>query len=720
MSMRSTCRSSHAFQMMEPLEDRRLLSTVTLDFNGGAGGIADTGFSSVLATSHGKGLIASKLSLGGGRLTIASTAGDLVGTTNNQDNALDLNVDATRNFIVQTRLAGLPFNKSVQSGGIFIGTGEDNYVKLVAGYNAGQILQLASESGAIFTSALQPTFKFTGITSLDLRLVGNAASQTLTASYRVNSDSDTAWVVLGSVSNSAAMTSASKAGILTTNFGSKISTSVPFESFSLQNDDATYPSGSVLTVGANINTSKLAGSESTGQIAMNPTNPNNLVIVSQSGDNHGALLPLSTSFDGGKTWSTQLVGAQDGFNAGNPRPDGHVAFDSFGNLYLTYMVAASPTEIRLAVLRSTNGGQTFTSLGTAETGTTYSPDAPWIATGVDAANHAHQHVWISFTDYASNRVMIVGGVSTGLGRFSGWSTPKTVSQSFGTYSTVAVGPAGQLAVSWQSTDSGSVVANKLMINSDSTGTAAHFSADEWMADTNVGGFDYIAAQPDRSVDAEARIAFDKSGGAANGRLYLVYTNQPIDGTDNTDIYLKYSDTLGSAWSNAVKVNDDTTGNSQFIPAIAVDQTTGNVGLSWMDCRNSATNTGAQLFATVSLDHGQSVQPNVQISAGMSYQAGADPNTNDLDFGDSGSLVFNAGKLIPVWSDNANTTGDNAGGTGASLDLYTDVILVAAPTTASTTLASSMVPPATMTTATITTTATTVTGSILKIKGKVFA
>jgi hypothetical protein len=433
---------------------------------------------------------------------------------------------------------------------------------------------------------------------------------------------------------------------------------------------------STITVGTNVNTSKVTGSESTGQIAMNPTNPNNLVTVSQSGSNGGSLIPLSRTFDGGKTWTTQLVGAQDGFNAGNPRPDAHIAFDSFGNLYLTYMVAASPTEIRLVVLRSTNGGQTFTSLGAAVSGATFNPDAPWIATGMDATNHAKQHIWISFTDYVSNRVMIVGGVAAGVGKFSGWSVPKTVSRSFGTYSTVAVDAKGELAVSWQSTDTGSVVPNKLMINFDSTGTGSHFSADFLMADTNVGAFDYIAAQPDRSIDAEARIAFDRSGGATNGRLYLVYTNQLIDGTDNTDIYLKYSDNLGSTWSSAVKVNDDTTGNSQFIPAIAVDQTTGNVGISWMDCRNSVTNTGAQLFVTVSLDHGVSVQPNVQVSTGMSYQAGADPNTNDLDFGDSGSLIFNNGKLIPVWSDNSNSTGDNVDGTGTSFDLYTAIILIA--------------------------------------------
>src|SRR5260221_683753 len=40
--------------------------------------------------------------------------------------------------------------------------------------------------------------------------------------------------------------------------------------------------GSPLTPGANVDATRLAGNEAEAQVAINPTNPNNLVIVSQT------------------------------------------------------------------------------------------------------------------------------------------------------------------------------------------------------------------------------------------------------------------------------------------------------------------------------------------------------------------------------------------------------------------------------------------------------
>jgi len=66
---------------------------------------------------------------------------------------------------------------------------------------------------------------------------------------------------------------------------------------------------------------------------------------------------------------------------------------------------------------------------------------------------------------------------------------------------------------------------KLFVNVDPDGLGPQpFSSSRtFVVDTHVGGFDFIPAQPDRSVDAEPGLAWDRTGGAHNGRVYLVYT-----------------------------------------------------------------------------------------------------------------------------------------------------------------------------------------------------
>src|SRR5207245_2847297 len=76
---------------------------------------------------------------------------------------------------------------------------------------------------------------------------------------------------------------------------------------------------------------------------------------------------------------------------------------------------------------------------------------------------------------------------------------------------------------------------------------------------------------------------------------------------------------GATWSSRVRVNDDTIGNgkSQFLPRIAIDQTSGNIAVSFYDCRNSPGNTTTELWATISADGGATFLPNVKVSAGVS-------------------------------------------------------------------------------------------------------
>jgi hypothetical protein len=200
--------------------------------------------------------------------------------------------------------------------------------------------------------------------------------------------------------------------------------------------------------------------------------------------------------------------------------------------------------------------------------------------------------------------------------------------------------------------------------------------------THVPNFDFIDSQPNRGIDAESGLAFDRSGGAFNGRVYMVYTDQ-TPGTSNTDIFLRYSDTGGSSWSNPIRVNDDSTLNSQLLPRIALNNTTGQVAVGWYDARNDAGAGGAgdtdhipnddvEYYAALVTPqaNGLAVSPNLQVSAGASN---AEKAHSGIDLGDYTGLDFYNGQIHPEWFDNSNSTGDNPDGSLKDLDIYTATV-----------------------------------------------
>jgi len=177
--------------------------------------------------------------------------------------------------------------------------------------------------------------------------------------------------------------------------------------------------------------------------------------------------------------------------------------------------------------------------------------------------------------------------------------------------------------------------------------------------------------------------WDRTGGSHNGRVYLVYTRERPNESDDTDIHVRYSDDNGATWSAEVRVNDDRTTNSQFLPKISLDPTTGNLAVVWYDSRsdlgaggpgdtNGVPNDDAQLWGAFSTDGGVSFTPNIQVSTGTSN---SHDSGNFIDFGDYTGLSFLGGVAHPVWSDNSNSTGTNPDGILRRLDIYTAAIPV---------------------------------------------
>ena len=437
-------------------------------------------------------------------------------------------------------------------------------------------------------------------------------------------------------------------------------------------------------VGANVNVSRAAGNQLEAAVAIDPTNTQRVFV--ESNDETRALSGVFTarSANGGTTWTTGALGTGTGAGGDGFTPaccDPTVSWDAFGNLFVGYLGFPAGGGRTIEVFVSTDGGATFTSLGPVATGP--SLDQPTVTTGAGA-------VWVTWRQSAAVGVQAAGATVTGLGTVGAFSAPQTAPGSAGgNFGDIAIGPGGEVLVTYQIPSGGQGPAT-IFTNLDADGVGAGgFAAAVTATTTNVGGFDFIPAQPERSVDAEAGLAYDRSGGAQDGRVYLVYTDEAPDESNDMDIFLRFSDNDGTTWSAPAQVNDDATTRSQFLPRIAVDQSSGDIAFSWHDTRlddgsgpnandiDGTANNDAQLWATFSVDGGATFLANVRVSAGTSDEDGAQPPAAccaDLDYGDYTGLAFEGGVAHPAWADNSNSTGDNPAGALATMDIYTARIL----------------------------------------------
>lgn len=439
-----------------------------------------------------------------------------------------------------------------------------------------------------------------------------------------------------------------------------------------------------MSIPPNIDVSQRHLNESEETIAVNPTNPNNIVISTNIGHREAGLTAgmfLAVSLDGGQTWAWRIVG--NGDNLGDACCDPSLSFDEYGNLFMTYLYQVENT---VPIALSTDGGLTFNIIANIAappktTGNKTSGDNRGLFRFVDqpTITAGHGEVWVTFN--AGGPIFATGAPVTGPGQVGAF-LPGEVAPGTNncTYGDIAIGPAGQVMQTCMLTESGQG-GGKVFVNLDPDGLGPLGFGDRiFVTATHVGGYDFIPPQPDRSVDAEAGLAWDRTGGPHNGRVYLVYTKEERNESDDTNIYVRYSDDNGSTWSDGVKVNDDTTTNSQFLSKISLDPTTGHIAVTWYDSRNDLgmggpgdtdgiPNTDAQFWGSFSSD-GVHFTPNLLISAGTSN---SQDSGNGIDYGDYDGLSFYGGLAHPAWSDNSNSTGTNPDGALHQLDIYTAAV-----------------------------------------------
>jgi hypothetical protein len=101
---------------------------------------------------------------------------------------------------------------------------------------------------------------------------------------------------------------------------------------------------------------------------------------------------------------------------------------------------------------------------------------------------------------------------------------------------------------------------------------------------------------DRSSDFP-QVAIDRSGGAYDGWVYVVWHNV-VAGV--TRPMIAHSEDGGGSWSTPIPVNQDTTNGAHWWPSVTVDAN-GNVNVTYLDRRNNPGTGLTDLYLSQSTD-----------------------------------------------------------------------------------------------------------------------
>jgi PEP-CTERM motif len=421
---------------------------------------------------------------------------------------------------------------------------------------------------------------------------------------------------------------------------------------------APFAQAQVISVGPNVNVTKLTGNQSEQSIAINRLNTNQITVGSNG--RGGAGIFLGYSSNGGATWTPSTF-------APASCCDPWMGADRFGNMYVSYLTPTpNPTTV---IARSIDGGVSYTPVGVIP-GVSDHPEigiGPGPTPGTDS-------IFIRDTAGVSNRA--ISATATGLGATSAFTVQSGLGG--GNFGSTAVGPGGRNVFTSMS-PAGGIGPTSMTLRYDATGTNPGGYVTQSTIVTNVGGFQPITPQPNRTVDAQVDLEYDSSGGVNNGNLYMLYTQSPASTgptSNNTDIVFRKSTDNGATFTSEVKLNNDTGSNSQFFGRLAVDQTTGWLASVWYDARNSAANNTVELWGTVSFNGGLTWEPNFKISQGVTSCLAATIGGDGNECGDYIALDFHDGKMVTAWGDTSNSTGDNPNGT-TRIDTYFAMVTISA-------------------------------------------
>ncbi|MFH1110806.1 MAG: sialidase family protein [Planctomycetota bacterium] len=338
-------------------------------------------------------------------------------------------------------------------------------------------------------------------------------------------------------------------------------------------------------------------------IAIDPTNPNNIVIGWRQFDtvlSDFRQAGWGYSHDAGRTWTFPGV-----LEPGRFRSDPVLDSDAEGNLYYLSLVSdANLSFLYCDVRKSVDGGVSWRQPVYA-----YGGDKPWFAIDKTlGTGHGNLYAAWDQASCCGNRVFTRS--TNGGGSFM----PPIALPGEPIFGTVAVGPNGEVYIS-------GVTAKVLKsLNARDAGAAPTFT---FLGEADLGGTSRGWAGPNPGgLLGQSWIACDHSAGSSRGNVYVLASVRPDAGGDPLDVMFARSVDEGTSWSPPVRVNDDPRDNGawQWFGTLAVAPN-GRIDVVWNDTRNDPTATFSELYYSFSIDAGRTWARNVAVSLPFNHYLG---------------------------------------------------------------------------------------------------
>jgi hypothetical protein len=340
--------------------------------------------------------------------------------------------------------------------------------------------------------------------------------------------------------------------------------------------------------------SRLGASEPS--ICVDPSDPSRIVAGSVLNDVH-------TSNDSGKTWTSSVIRSEHGVYG-----DPCLIADGRGSFYFLHLGDASGTGWggagfldRMVCQRSDDGGRTWNNGSYLGHRPPHQQDKEWAV--ADPGGSRLYSSWTEFDRYgssdSSDHSRILFSFSTD--RAESWSAAQTLSSKEGdcldgdqtTEGAVpAAGPHGEVYVSWS-------LDEKIWFNRSLDEGNSWWPQERPIA-AHSGGWSQEVSSYSR-INGMPVTVCDHSEGPFRGAVYVLWSD---DRSGHLDIWFKSSMDRGNTWSEAIRINDDSTSADQFLPWLAIDQTSGHLHAVFYDRRHDEKGASNHVYWAWSKDAGQ--------------------------------------------------------------------------------------------------------------------